>query len=407
MLVCVCLQVKLDFCDLGRSIAGRPEDPISLRPFEFAFTKEKIINSVAKLGLNPVHLKTALLHKRVRDDSGDGSRGQMETSIRARHARLSANLGADGLNTAILHVPAPPPAVAPVLRLVASPSQAEKRYKALKAAGSCPGAIFHSVGAKAFNAPEITHVAMERKLEKDALEEEKNRTASSDFILLRTKCSYIFELMEEEHKDWDELLGNERNSFISYVFKARGTQGMGKHTGSTEAALTFLRELGMGELSKLLEDPPCLKGKGRVAKGTSAVVIVAEMHVEGAQLLQGPLQTNLLSFGEVGGVELGGLLPVKPPEWLGGALEFGSLTAEKLLGSKILYKWRPRLGGWAVGTVTAVNTDKKKKVGKEVCNFLVHYAADDDTSDHVLHACTYASNEKAVADSWVLLGEEA
>ena len=26
-----------------------------------------------------------------------------------------------------------------------------------------------------------------------------------------------------------------------------------------------------------------------------------------------------------------------------------------------------------MGTVTAVNTDKKKKVGKEVCNFLVHY----------------------------------
>ena len=400
------LQVKLDFSDLGRSISGRPEDPIEMRPFEFAFSRAKIISSVAKLGLNPVHLKTALLHKRVRDDTGDGARGQLEASIRTRHTQTLQDLGVDGLNIAVLAVAPPTAPVAPSLRLLASPSNAEKRYKALKAAGSCPGAIFHSVGAKAFNAPEITNIALERRLEKEAVETAKNLTASSDFILLRTKCTELQQQMEEEDLDFTDLRQSERHSLISYVFKARAAQGMGKHTVSLEASVDFLTALGAGELAKLLEDPPCLKGEGRVAKGASAVVVVAEL-AEGQPLLMGPMETNQLAFGEVEGLELGGLVPVKMPPWLGGALELESQSAEDLVGNKILYKWPSRLGGWAVGTVTSVNKDKKKKIDEEVCNFLVYYSADDNTADHVLQPRGYARNMKSANDSWVLLGAEA
>ena len=50
--------------------------------------------------------------------------------------------------------------------MVASPSQEEKN---LRAAGTSAGAIFFSVGAKAFNAPLITKLAMEKKEERRRL----------------------------------------------------------------------------------------------------------------------------------------------------------------------------------------------------------------------------------------------
>ena len=76
------LQVKLDFSDLGRTINGRPEDPINLRPFEFAFSPRKILASCAKLGLSPVNLKQALEHRRVRDDAADSTTANAESVIR-------------------------------------------------------------------------------------------------------------------------------------------------------------------------------------------------------------------------------------------------------------------------------------------------------------------------------------
>ena len=79
------MQVKLDFSDLGRSMNRRQQDPINLRPFEFAFTKEKIRASCAKLGLSPISIQVALQHRRVRDDSDDGDKAGAEAAIRDRH----------------------------------------------------------------------------------------------------------------------------------------------------------------------------------------------------------------------------------------------------------------------------------------------------------------------------------
>ena len=123
-------------------------------------------------------------------------------------------------------------------------------------------------------------------------------------------------------------------------------------------------------------------------------------------LLMGPVDTPFLAFGEVAGVDLGDLSPVKLPPWVVDALVPDSQTAERLVGQEILYKWQPRLGGWARGTVTEVNTDKTKMVGQEVCNFLVYYAVDGDTSTHHLNTHEYASNAKAKSGFWVLLGTE-
>ena len=122
-------------------------------------------------------------------------------------------------------------------------------------------------------------------------------------------------------------------------------------------------------------------------------------------LLTGPVDTAFLAFGEVAGVDLtDGLMPLKLPTWVEESLATDSSSADRFVGQHILYKWAPRLGGWARGKVVAINTDKAKKVGKEVCNFLVHYPVDDDTSEHLFTTSEYAATAKAVSGSWVLLG---
>ena len=120
-------------------------------------------------------------------------------------------------------------------------------------------------------------------------------------------------------------------------------------------------------------------------------------------LLTGPVDTAFLAFGEVVGVDLtDGLMPLKLPTWVEESLATDSSSADRFVGQHILYKWAPRLGGWARGKVVAINTDKAKKVGKEVCNFLVHYPVDDDTSEHLFTTSEYAATAKAVPGSWVL-----
>ena len=298
--------------------------------------------------------------------------------------------------------PPPPPAQA----LLASPSKAEKEWKSLKAAGTVAGAIFHAVGAKAFNAPEITAVALERQKEKQQAESDLNLKARSDFSMLRTKVQSIMETREEEQTDYKDMSQSERRDLISYIFRAQDEKGATKHTGSQTASVEYLDNWMYDEVNSLTKDPPCLSGKGRVAKGMSVHVTVAELAPSAVPLLTGPSDTQLLAFGDLLDVDLGTLSPVKLPPWVEEALPIGSESAEQLVGKEILYRWPPRLGGWARGTVTAVNTDVKKKVGKEMCNFLVHYPVDDDTSEHLFHTRDYARNVKALSGSWVLLGPE-
>ena len=401
-------QVSLSFSDLGRSIAGRPEDPIELRPFEFAFSPEKIVNSCKKLGLSPVHLKTALKHKRVRDDSTDGCRATFENGVRERHTQTLQLLGGVGLAADALVVQ-PPPALqpAPSRTLLASPSQAERRWKALKAAGTSAGAIFHSVGAKAFNGPDITKVALEKLEEKKAIEAEKNQKATSDFSLLRTRAEGIMETVVDG-AEYNGISQDDRRALVSYMFKAQDLTGASKITASVASSLEYLEVWTHEEVQAMIADPPCLKGKDRVAKGMAETVVVAQLTdaPEDAPMLMGPMDTQLLAFGEVPGVDLGDLLPVKLPPWMEEAIAPESQTAESVVGQQILYRWPRNMGGWARGTVSAVNTDQTKKIGKEVCNFLVHYPVDDDTSEHLLKTDEYATNGKAVGGSWVLLGKE-
>jgi hypothetical protein len=126
----------------------------------------------------------------------------------------------------------------------------------------------------------------------------------------------------------------------------------------------------------------CFKGKGRVAKGMiGAVIVAAQAEPSAPPLLMAPIDTPYLMFGAVEGLDMGDRRLVKCPAWVEPALALDSPSAAQLVGEEILYKWPPRLGGWARGTVSAVNKDKTKKVAKEVCKFTVLYR---DTSMHFL-----------------------
>jgi hypothetical protein len=56
---------------LGHVINGYPGDPVELRPFDYCFTKEKIIKSWINVGFMPMTGNTALDPK-VRHEFGEG-----------------------------------------------------------------------------------------------------------------------------------------------------------------------------------------------------------------------------------------------------------------------------------------------------------------------------------------------
>ena len=163
------VTVKLDFCDLGRIINGKHGDPDEKRPFCHAFTPEKILSSVKKLGLNPINLEQAISHRRVRDDSDGSSRTLAVEKVRSQQEVSLKAVQGLGLNSSVLAVPPPKPKKK---SLVAPPSTAEEQFNALKENSSI-GTMWWAVGASAFNAPKVTEPAVARLAER--VEERRRR----------------------------------------------------------------------------------------------------------------------------------------------------------------------------------------------------------------------------------------
>ena len=215
------------------------------------------MNSCKKLGFSPVDLKAALTHKRVRDDFGDGERSQTELQIRQRHARSLELLANAGMSASALAItsPAMPTTSTPThttATLVDGPSRAEREWAALRAAGTVPGAIFHAVGAKAFNGPEVIAAAVARAKDKAAVEEAKNSEASGDFLTLQSQVNDIIGWMLDQKADYGDLSQAERRDVISYIFKAREETGFTKKTATAAASIDYLDSLAPGELDELV-----------------------------------------------------------------------------------------------------------------------------------------------------------
>ena len=127
-------------------------------------------------------------------------------------------------------------------------------------------------------------------------------------------------------------------------------------------------------------------------------MVTAEAVVQPVLALAGPQQLTLT-------IELppGLNLQTKPPDWLEACLADQSGTATQLVGYSIVYRWPPRLGGWLVGKVIEVNTDRSHTIKNHVANFVVYYEADKCNAHHHLALARYAQSSGAKMDSWVLL----
>ena len=389
------VKVALDFCDLGRVINGRPEDPVEKRPFCKSFTSAKILASTRRLGLSPIDLRTALAHPRVRDDSADGSRNDAHEQLRETSRETLSQLAAIGVNSQVLevHAPAQPPQA-----FVAPPSEYEARWKAVKAAGGSAGAHWAAVGPKAFNAPDVVLPALERLEEKAADKSQREQLKANNFAALRDAVQEIIDDMVEEQEEYCERTVADLKLLVSYHFQARAATGASAHTTNKATLLQFLEGVPMDDWQELIENP----------SASVAVPIVQAELVDDSVPAVLELTDNSASGGAFGDIDVqlpeGLVILTKPPDFLTKCLEQDSETAADLIGRSILYRWPTRLGGWLVAEIKAVNTDKRQKVGDTVANFVAFYQADGGQAYHSFKLEKYAKTAKAHTDAWLLLG---
>ena len=74
-----------------------------------------------------------------------------------------------------------------------------------------------------------------------------------------------------------------------------------------------------------------------------------------------------------------------------------------MVGKLITYKWPPSLGGWLLGKITKVNTDKANTIGTSYANFEVYYEADKEHAFHLLSLEQYAKSSRSKTDACALV----
>jgi hypothetical protein len=119
--------LNLDFNDLATIVNGRPEDIAGDRPFNFNFTKEKILWSWAKVGFVPF-TRNCLNNKRVRKELGQRNRDEGLENLQLRYDVLVDAVEEDGFNPGIFD--ATIPTAAQVNRAETEDEQVEELIKA-------------------------------------------------------------------------------------------------------------------------------------------------------------------------------------------------------------------------------------------------------------------------------------
>ena len=103
-------NVTLNSRDLGNIVNGYPGDPAHLRPFDFCFTKEKIIKSWINVGFMPM-TGNAALDPKVRHELGDGgappeSKDRIEKLVQD-YSEIRTGLTEEGYNGDVLDLEPP------------------------------------------------------------------------------------------------------------------------------------------------------------------------------------------------------------------------------------------------------------------------------------------------------------
>ena len=161
--------------------------------------------------------------------------------------------------------------------------------------------------------------------------------------------------------------------------------------------LEFIGALQQGEIAELLA-----AAEPSAAAGTAPPPQVVPIPAQQPAPQPAPPPANPFAGIEL---ELPGAVVHPAPASLAEALEFGSSAASALVGKYFIYKWPPRLGGWALGKITEVNLDESLTVNgaKDVANFHVFYEVDDSDAHHWFSLENYAASAKSPTSSWALL----
>ena len=236
--------------------------------------------------------------------------------------------------------------------------------------------------------------ALERVRERMEDDATKQNQKVAKFAALRESASDIYDEMASDQLEYDDLAAAALKTLVSYVFQARKATGASKHTGTKPACLLFLQTVPVDDLKELIDTP--------LNEPVAAVV---------ATITAIPLATNTPALALTSSSELvldvelpdGMVVKSQPPDWMGAALAPGSDTAARLVGHFITYKWPPLLGGWLVGKVAEVNTDKSIKIGTAVANFKVYYEADNEVAHHHLTLERYAKSNRSKVDAWAFV----
>lgn len=96
--------------DLGNIVNGYPGDPVHLRPFDFCFTKEKIIKTWINVGFMPM-TGNAALDPKVRHELGDGgappeSKDRIEKLVED-YSNVRADITQEGYNGNVMDLEPP------------------------------------------------------------------------------------------------------------------------------------------------------------------------------------------------------------------------------------------------------------------------------------------------------------
>ena len=208
--------------------------------------------------------------------------------------------------------------------------------------------------------------------------------------------------MVEDEVEYAELAVAPMKLLISFIFQARQESGASKHTVNRASCLAFLETVSVYQLGQLIENPPAERLAGATTTATLALELVLDtspvVAAEPLLALADPRQLTL-------SIELPPALSLKtePPSWVEACLTDQSATAAQLVGYSIVYKWPARLGGWLVGKVTEINTDRSIIINEHVANFVVFYEDDQASAQHHLSLARYAKSSNSKTDSWALL----
>ena len=75
--------------DLGRIVNGKEGDPLDKRPFEYAFSKSKVLGAWEKVGAVPL-TRQGLKHPKVRHEAVEGDLGASEIQELEKRHRTGA-----------------------------------------------------------------------------------------------------------------------------------------------------------------------------------------------------------------------------------------------------------------------------------------------------------------------------